>query len=182
MFERIMGIVTLKPPTYKAVAEDESLTQEAMTIVIAVAVLNGLVGGVVAEMVAGGSIVSGLLRSVVAIIFGLINWYVSAVLLAVVANAFGGKTNTNEMLRVTGYVYVFNLVSLLVVLSFVSTAFLCLTGIVGLIALVLSLVGYVIGIREAAEFSTGNAVVTALIVAVVSFIINIIAGAVANFF
>lgn len=182
MFERIMGIVTLKPPTYKAVAEDESLTQEAMMIVIIVAVLNGLVGGLITNMVTGGAIVSGLFRSVVSIVFGLITWYVSAWLLAVVAKAFGGKTSTNEMLRVTGYVYVFNLVSLLVVLSFVSPALICLTGIVGFVALVLSLIGYVIGIREAAEFSTGNAVITALIVAVVSFVINLVAGIVSSIF
>ena len=181
MLERIMGIVTLKPTTYRAVADDESLTQEAMMIVIVVAVLNGLVGGVVAQMVAGGSIVSGLLRAVVTIIFGLITWYVAAFLLATIATAFGGKTNTNEMLRVTGYVYVFNLVGLLVVLSFISPAMVCITGPIGFIALILSLIGYVIGIREAAEFSTGNAIITALIVAVVSFIINFIAGLISNF-
>ncbi len=180
MFERIMGIVTLKPATYKAVAEDASLTQEAMMIVIVVAVLNGLVSGVAGQMAAGGSIISGLLRAVVTIIFGLITWYVAAFLLAAVAKAFGGKTDTNEMLRVTGYVYVFNLVSLLVVLTFVSPVFLCLTGIVGLVALVLSLIGYVIGIREAAEFSTGNAVITAVIVALVSFVISLIGGVIAN--
>jgi hypothetical protein len=182
MLERIMGIVTLKPPTYKAVAEDQSLTQEAMLIVIVVAILNGLVGGMAAQMAAGGTVVSGLLRAVVAIIFGLITWYVSAFLLAAVAKAFGGKTDTNEMLRVTGYVYVFNLVGLLALLGFIAPALLCLTGIVGLVALVLSFIGYVIGIREAAEFSTGNAVVTALIVAVVGFVINLIAGVVANLF
>jgi hypothetical protein len=40
----------------------------------------------------------------------------------------------------------------------------------------------VIGIREAAEFSTGNAVITALIVAAVSFVINLVAGVVSNIF
>ena len=182
MFERIMGIVTLKPPTYKAVADDENLTQEAMMIVIVVAVLNGLVGGVVGQMVAGGSIVTGLLRAVVTVVFGLITWYVAAFLLAAVAKAFGGKTTTNEMLRVTGYVYVFNLVGLLTVLGLITPALLCLTGIVGFVALILSFIGYVIGIREAAEFSTGNAVITALIVAAVSFVINLVAGVVANLF
>jgi hypothetical protein len=107
-------------------------------------------------------------------------WYVSAFLLATVAKAFGGKTDTNEMLRVTGYVYVFNLVSLLVVFSFFSPLLVCITGPIGFIALILSLIGYVIGIREAAEFSTGNAVITALIVAVVAFVINMVAGIVAN--
>lgn len=180
MFDRIMGIITLKPQTYKAVAEDESLTQEAMLIVIVVAVLTGLVSGVTTQMIAGGSFVTGLLRGVVAIIFGLITWYVAAFLLATVANAFGGKTNTNEMLRVTGYVYVFNLVGVLVILALISPALVCLTTPISFVALILSLIGYVIGIREAAEFSTGNAVITALIVAVVSFIINLIGGFVAN--
>ncbi len=182
MFERIMGIVTLKPPTYKAVAEDESLTQEAMLIVVVVAVLTGLASGVTTKLIAGGSFVSGLLSSVVAIIFGLITWYVAAFLLATVANAFGGKTNTNEMLRVTGYVYVFRLVSVLVILALISPALVCLTTPISFLVLILSLIGYVIGIREAAEFSTGNAVITALIVAVVSFVINLIGGFIANIF
>lgn len=182
MFERIMGIVTLKPPTYKAVAEDESLTQEAMMIVIVVAVLTGLVSGVTTKLIAGGSFISGLLSGVVAIIFGLITWYVAAFLLATVANAFGGKTNTNEMLRVTGYVYVFRLVSVLVILALISPALVCLTTPISFLVLILSLIGYVIGIREAAEFSTGNAVITALIVAVVSFVINLVGGMIANLF
>lgn len=180
MLDRIMGIITLKPPTYKSVAEDESLTQEAMLIVVVVAILNGLVGGVTGQLIAGGSVAGGLMRGVVSIIFGLIAWYVSAVLLALVANAFGGKTTTNEMLRVTGYVYVFNLVGILVVLALISPGLICLTSPLSFLVLILSLVGYVIGIREAAEFSTGNAVITALIVAVVSFLINAIGGFVAN--
>ncbi|MFT3891311.1 MAG: YIP1 family protein [Anaerolineales bacterium] len=180
MFDRIMGIVTLKPATYKAVAEDESLTQEAMLIVIVVAVLTGLISGVTTQMITGGSFVSGLLRGVIAIIFGLITWYVAAFLLATVANAMGGKTNINEMLRVTGYVYAFQLVGVLVVLALISPALICLTTPISFAALILSLIGYVIGIREAAEFSTGNAVIVALVVAVVSFIINAIGGFVAN--
>ena len=112
----------------------------------------------------------------------LIAAIVAAFLLATVAKAFGGKTNTNEMLRVTGYVYAFNLVGLLVVFSFFSPALVCLTSPIAFIALILSLIGYVIGIREAAEFSTGNAVITALIVAVVSFVINLVGGLIANFF
>ena len=46
-------------------------------------------------------------------------------------------------------------------------------------ALVLSLIGYVIGVREAAEFSTGNAVITALIVTAVSFAISFVGGLIA---
>jgi len=45
-----------------------------------------------------------------------------------------------------------------------------------LAALILSVVGAIIGIREAAEFSTGKAVVTGLIGLVILFIINIAIG------
>ncbi len=180
MFQKIMGIITLKAPTYKAVAEDPNATKEAMMIVVIVAVINGLVGGFTTSAVAGDSIVSGLIRAVIAIVFGLITWYVAAWVLAAVAKAFGGKTDTNEMLRVTGYVYVFNLVGLLALLGLITPTLLCLAGIVGLVALVLSLIGYVIGIREAAEFSTGNAVITALVAVVVSWIISFVAGLISN--
>ena len=172
MFERIMGIITLKAPTYKAVAEDEKATKEAMMIVIIVAVINGLVVGFLTPGVAGVSIVSGLLRAVVTVIVGLVTWYVSAWLLATIAKLFGGKTDTNEMLRVTGYVAIFDLVALLTLVAFISPALACVAGIIGLVVLVLRLIGYVIGVREAAEFSTGNAVVTALIVIVISWVIS----------
>ena len=179
MFERIMGVLTLKAPTYKAIADDKSLTQEAMMIVIVVAVVNNLVSGIVAATTGGFSIVAGLAQAVIGIIFGLISWYASAWLLAFVAKSmFQGKTEIDEMLRVTGYVYVFNLVGVLSILGLIAPALLCITGLVGLVAMVLSLIGYVIGVREAAEFSTQNAVITAVIVAVAVFIISAIAGAV----
>lgn len=179
MFERIMGIVTLKAPTYKAVAEDKSLTQEAMMIVIVVALLNNLASGVVTSSMLGTSMVGGLVKGVILAIFGVISWYVTAWVLAFVAKQFfQGKTETSEMLRVTGYVYVFNLVGVLVLLSLITPALACLVGIVGIAAWVLSLVGFVIGVREAAEFSTGNAVVTAIIAIVAMIIVGVIGGAI----
>jgi hypothetical protein len=169
-----MGIFTLKAPTYKAVAEDESLSQEAMMIVVAVAVLNGLVSLVIQAV--NGSIVGGLVSAVVTVIFALIGWYAAGWLLAFVAEKFGGKTTMQEMLRVTGYVYAFNIIGVLSILAVISTSLLCLTSPLSLVAAVLGLIGYVIGVREAAEFSTQNAVITAVIVAVIVFIINLIAG------
>ena len=64
----------------------------------------------------------------------------------------------------------------------ISASLLCITSIIGLVILVLSLIGYVIGVREAAEFSTGNAVVTALVAAVASFLISMVGGLLAGMF
>lgn len=173
MFDRIMGIITLKAPTYKAVAEDEKATKEAMIIVLVVAVIQGLIVGFLTPDAAG------LSRAVSIIVGGFVQWYVAAWLLATIAKAFGGKTDTNEMLRVTGYVYIFNLAVLLNLAGWISASLLCVTSIIGIAILVLSLIGYVIGVREAAEFSTGNAVITALIAAVVNFVISLIINMIA---
>ena len=181
MFERIMGIVTLKAPTYKAVAEDEAATKQAMMIVIVVSLIQGFVVGLMPA--AGGvSFAGGLMRAVINLVFGLASWYVSAWLLATIAKAFGGKTDIKEMLRVTGFVYIFNLAVLLNLAGLISTSLLCITSIIALVILVLSLIGYVIGVREAAEFSTGNAVVTALIATVASFLVALAGSMIAGIF
>ncbi|MEW5939673.1 MAG: Yip1 family protein [Chloroflexota bacterium] len=171
MFERIMGIITLKAPTYKEVAHDEKATMEAAIIVAIVAVIQAIMGLITPGMMGQPS--GGVMGAILSVIGAFVIWFVSAWLLAVIAKAFGGKTDTSEMLRVTGYVYVFNLVGLLALLGFISQALLCLVGIVVFVALILSLIGYVIGVREAAEFSTGNAVITALIVVVISWVISL---------
>lgn len=176
MFERIMGIITLKAPVYKAVAEDEKATKEAMMIVVAVSVLQGIVLGFLLP------VSSGFMGAVSTILSGLVGWYVSAWLLATIAKAFGGKTDTNEMLRVTGYVYIFNLAVVFNLAAWISTSLLCVTSLLAIVILVLSLVGYVIGVREAAEFSTGNAVVTALIAAVGAFIVNLVGTMISGLF
>jgi hypothetical protein len=47
---------------------------------------------------------------------------------------------------------------------------------VSFIVAILKLIGYIIGVREAAEFSTGNAVITAIIAAIINFIIVVAIG------
>lgn len=174
MFNRIMGIITLKAPTYKEVAEDPKATQEATIIVATVSIIQAILGflGIGGTSVGNG----GVMRAILAIVFAFITWYVAAWLLSVVAKAFGGKTDTSEMLRVTGYVYVFNLVGILALLGLIAPALLCISGLIGFVALILSMIGYVIGVREAAEFSTGNAIITALIAVVISWGISLVAG------
>jgi len=182
MLERIIGVVTLKVATYRQIAEDQSGTKQAAIIVIIASLIRGFFeylvkvdpqSGVVSASI-GGAIVG----AIVVIIFGLIAWAASSWVLAFVAKLFGGKTDTGEMLRVVGYVQVFNIVSVLNVLALISLALTCVVGLVGFIVLILSIIGYVIGVREAGEFSTGKAVITAIIAAIVTFVIMLIPSAI----
>lgn len=179
MLDRVMGVVTLKAPTYREIADDKNATMSAGVIVVLVSLIAGFFQGLVqidATGVASASVVGGIVTAIVAVIIGLIAWVVSAWVLAFVAKQLGGKTDTSEMLRVTGYVKVFGLVGILAVLGLAGTAFACIVGLVGLIVAILQLIGYLIGVREAAEFSTTNAIITAIIAAIINFIIVVVIG------
>jgi len=160
MMERLMGVITLKAPMYRKIADDKSLTGEAAMIVVLVSALAGFVGALL-----GGSpdgkpigIVGAVLMAVVAVIVALIGWVIGAWLTAFVAKTFfQGKTNTSEMMRVTGFTKVFGILGVIPIL-----------GIVGVI---LSIIGNVIGIREAAEFDTMKAILTAVIAGVIVFLV-----------
>jgi hypothetical protein len=181
--DRIMGVITLKAPTYREIAEDPNATQTAAIIVAVVALISGFVSGLIQvdpnnpQAMLPPDVARAVVAAIAAVIFALIGWFVSAWVLAFVAKWFGGKTNTQEMLRVTGFVEVFGLVGVLSILALVSPTLLCIAGIIGLVAAILRLIGYIIGVREAAEFSTGNAIITAIIAAIVNFIIVVIVAA-----
>lgn len=179
MFDRIMGVITLKSPVYKQIAEDQTATTTAAIIVVIATLVSGFFQGLVQVAADGTSAVSvgaAVIGAIVAVIVGLLGWALSAWVLAFVAQKLGGKTNTGEMLRVTGFVHVFNFVAILTILGAITPALLCVVGLVSLVVAILRLIGYVIGVREAAEFSTGNAVITAIIAAIVQFIIVVMIG------
>lgn len=177
--DRIMGVLTLKAPTYRQIADDPNATQSAGIIVAVVSLLSGFFTGLVAvdpttQQVLAPNIVAAIVGAIVTVILALIGWFVSAWILAYVSRWFGGKTNTQEMLRVTGYVEIFSIVSVLIVLALITPALACVAGFIGLIVAILKLIGYIIGVREAAEFSTGNAIITAIIAAIINFIIRVV--------
>ena len=157
LVSRLSGIVTFKAPVYKEVAEDKTATQSAAIIVVAVAVIAGIVGG----LLGGGR--SFVVRALITLVSQLVGWGLGSWLLAFVAKQFfKGDTDTGEMLRVTGFTSIFNLIAIIPVL--------------GIIGSILQIVANVIGIREAAGFSTQNAILTAIIAGVIVFIVTLIIG------
>lgn len=175
--DRIMGVLALKAPTYREIADDPNATQPAGIIVAIVALLGGFATGLVRpdpnnlQQLLPPNLVYAIAAAGVTVLFALIAWFITAWILAFVARWFGGKTNTKEMLRVTGYVEIFAIVSVISLVAFISPTLLCLGSFIGLAVGILRLIAYIVGIREAAEFSTGNAIITAIVGAVVNFLI-----------
>ncbi len=179
MLDRLMGVLTLKAPVYRQIADDKSATGQAAIIVVVFAVIGALLGAIVTAVV--GSSLAGttgvtvpaaspVASFITTIVNAIIGWLVGSWVFAFVSKTFfGGKTATDEMLRVFGFTQIFQ------ILSFIP----CIGGIA---ALVLSVIGAIIGIREASEFDTTKAILTGVIgfvvLLVVYFIVGMILGAV----
>ena len=156
---RIMGVLTLKAPVYREIAEDQNATTTAAIIVAVIALVAGIVGAVALpatlsflppEVQAQVPNASPIKYALNVIIGALLAWFVGSWIFAFVSKTFlGGKTNTGEMLRVFGYT---NLFSILLIIP-------C-CGLFA--ATILSVIGAIIGIREAAEISTGKAILTGI--------------------
>ncbi len=169
MMDRLMGVVMLKAPVYKEIAEDKSATTTAAIIVVVMALLTGVLGAVLFSAL-GSSLPPGtpqpsflgfLVRTLVNTLVG---WVVGAWVFAFVSKTFfGGRTDTGEMLRVFGFTQIFRIFGVVP----------CLGDLVGL---VLSIIGAVIGIREASGFDTTKAILTGVIGLVVLFIVGSIVG------
>jgi hypothetical protein len=160
LVSRLMGIITFKTPVYKEVAEDKTATSMAAIIVVVVAVLVGLISGLISS---GRSLVYTLVYTV---IVQLISWAIGSWLLAFIAKQFfHGDTDTGEMLRVTGYTSIFQILGVIPVVG-------------SIIGGLLQVVANVIGIREAAGFDTTKAILTVVIEWVIILVISGIIGAI----
>ncbi len=177
--ERIVGVLTLKAATYREIAEDPNATRSAGIIVAVVALLTGFVGGLVRpnpqnpQVLLPPDFVVATSSAILTILIALIAWFVSAWVLAFVSRWFGGRTNTKEMLRVTGYVDAFGVVVMVALLALVSPIFVVVVQVITVVASILRMIGYIVGIREAAEFSTGNSIITAIFAVIVGFVIRV---------
>ncbi len=166
MLARILGVITLKASTYREIANDASATGQAAIIVVIIALLAGILGAVL-EIVISSILPAGLEPftspigyAIYTIASILVSWVIGSWVFAFVARqVLHGKATTLKMLRVFGFAQAFYILAIIPIL--------------GLVALVLAVIGAVIGIREASAFSTGKAVQTGIVGLIVMFLIQL---------
>ena len=148
--DRIMGVITLKAPVYRQIAEDPSATRTAGIIVVIASLISGFSWGLVSIDPNTGGVIINFLGAIVGAVvigaLGLLAWFVASWILALVANALGGKTDLQEMLRVVGYVAVFGVVSAVLLLAAFIPFLGCLVGIIAFILAILQIIGYFVGV------------------------------------
>jgi hypothetical protein len=166
---RMIRAAKLESNLYEEVERDQSATAQALTVVIAVAIAQGLGSGIGALM-AGRGLGNFVLALIGGIILGIIGWVVwSALVYFVGTSLFGGRATLGEVLRTVGFAYTPNV---LAIVSFIPI----LGGLIAFVASIWALIALIIGIRQALDFSTGKAVITALVAWIVMVIVIGILG------
>ncbi len=173
MLSRLLGVLTLRARAYREIADDRSATGQAAILVIVVALIAGIGGAVVLGNF--GQIFSFLQPSggtvryaITTILYTILGWMFTSWVFAYVSRIIlKSKTTTLQMARVFGYIQVF---AFLEIIPWIGNA----------LAFVLSLVGAIIGIREASRFDTGKAIITAIAGFVVYLIIVALINGIAN--
>lgn len=166
MVDRMMRAARADVELYEEVEHTPALTQEAFTVVGLVAVISAL-GSLLWNMLfaatAGtgfGSVIIGAIWSAVSVLIGYFVW--SYLTWFIGTRVFNGTAEVGELQRTLGYAYTPQ------VLSFIPC--------VGLLAALWSIYLGVVAVRQALDFDTTKAVLTAGAAFLVWFVISLVIG------
>jgi hypothetical protein len=156
--ERMIGAAMLRVATYEEVEADQTATSQAAIVVTIVAVA-GAIGNYFRN---GGR---GIIGAVIAAFLGWLLW--AGITYFIGTRLFEGTATFGEMLRTLGFAQSPGVIMVLAIVPILGWL------VIAAVAL-WQLVTGIIAIRQALDFTTGKAVLTALIGWVAVWIINVV--------
>jgi hypothetical protein len=158
MVDRMIGAATLNVATYEEVEADDTATSQAAMVVALVAVAQAI----------GGFGGGGLIMGPIAALMGWLIW--AGVTYVIGDKIFDGTATWGELLRTIGFAQA---PGVLVVFAILPLGIgLLVRGVVG----IWMLIAGIIAIRQALDFSTGKAILTAVLGWIPAAILMAIAG------
>ncbi len=163
MINRMIRAAMLDAQLYEEVEHDETKTQEALLVVLLVAVVNGVLS-LPMNLILGRGFLTSLFGLVFGLVWTVIAYFIYAYLAFFIGTSlFGGTADFGELRRVLGYAYTPSIVTWIPCVGFI-------------VAAIWTFVAGVVAIRQALDVDTTRAVLTALISVAVIFIIAMILG------
>lgn len=144
LVNRILGVFKLDVNTFEDIERDGSATGQAALVVAIVALLAAIGSGLFATF-SDGNFLTSFLGSLVWTFVGWFLW--SVVSWFVGTNLFGGKATIDEMLRVIGFAYAPQILSIIP----------CIGGLIGAIW---SLIAGFIAVRQGLDLDNTKALLT----------------------
>lgn len=158
MGERMMGAAKLDPATYEEVEHDHDATMQAAAVVAIVAVCAAIGGA------RDGT--SGILVGLLAAFFGWLLW--AGITYLIGDKLLGGTASWGELLRTIGFAQTPGVLYILGIIP------LGIGWIVRLVVGIWILVAVIIAIRQALDFGTGKALLTAFLGWVAYVILSVV--------
>jgi hypothetical protein len=163
MIDRIIRVITMDQTVYAEVEHDDTLTSEALTVVIIASALAAL-----GAAIGSGAFIGTLLWQFISGV--VISWAFWAFLTQVIGTTiFQGEAELGEMLRVIGYASAPRALGLLGFIPIIGWLF-------SLAGALLSLVAGFFAVREGLDLDTTKTIATVVIGWIVSFVITLIIG------
>jgi hypothetical protein len=161
LVSRMIRAARLDTSLYEEVEHDQTATRDAGIVVAIVAVCSAISQALtlmthpaVARAVAPPNPIVAAIGALIAALLGWVVW--SYVTYFVGTRLFHGTATPGEMLRTIGFAQSPGVLS---ILGFIPV----LGGIVGLVVFIWTLVAGVIAVRQALDFDTGKAILTAIV-------------------
>lgn len=146
LVDRMKGAATLDINTYEAVEHDGGATGQAAMVVGIVAIAQAIG--------ASGQGTAGIIGGVLAALIGWLIW--AGVTYLIGDKLLGGTATWGELLRTLGFAQSPGVLYVLAILPVVG-------GLIGFAVAIWILIAGIIAIRQALDFGTGKAVMTALL-------------------
>lgn len=146
IFERMIGAALLKVASYEEVEADTTATKQAAVVVAIVAVARAI-----------GTVDRGAAGVIAAVVAALVGWLVWAGVTYLIGDkVLGGTATWGELLRTIGFAQT---PGILMALALVPV----LGGLLEVVVAIWVLVAGIIAIRQALDFGTGKAILTAVL-------------------
>jgi len=162
----------LEPQLYEEVEADNTGTGQALLVVVLVALARGIGAGIPTLMKGGGESIVGFVSSLAwGVIGSLIVWFIFSLLCFWLGTSlFKGpetKSALGELLRTLGFAYTPGLLNIFSFIPFVGP-------IIPFATFLWTIIASVIAVRQACDFTTGRAVGTVVVAAIIPLVIMVL--------
>lgn len=169
LFDRMIRAARLDNSLYEEVEADNTATTQALIVVTLSSICSGI-GTALSRVLAGHGPVGVGVGLLGGLFSAFIVWFVwSFITYFVGTKVFSGTASYGELLRTIGFA---NSPGVLLFFSFIPV----LGGLLSFVVWIWNLVAMIIAVRQALDFSTGNAVLTCIVGWIVALVLLIIIG------
>lgn len=171
LFPRMWRAAKIESQLYEEVETDTGGTGQALLAVVLVSIATGI-GGAISSLIKGEGSLLGFMGGLFwGIIGSLVVWFIFSLLCFWMGTSiFKGpntKSTLGELLRTLGFAYSPGLLN---IFSFIPV----IGGIIPFATFVWTIIASVVAVRQACDFTTGKAIGTVIVAAIIPLIIMIL--------